>query len=130
MCNKQLAVFPDSLCISTTLQTCKKVINLEWTEVGGEISCSARPWEEFCEQVKNYMQPLDQGIGSTAINVNLGSVGLLLLWNKKQTPHESRKWHITDMLTKQVKLSSIIVSTKGIWHKQIYQQIWDKACWL
>jgi hypothetical protein len=42
---------------------------------------------------------------------------------QKQNPHETRKWYITDMLTKQVKLASIIVSTKGIWHKKIYQQI-------
>jgi hypothetical protein len=69
------------------------------------------------------MQPLDQRIGYTAINVNPGSAGLFLLWNKKRNPHKTRKWYITDVLTKQVKLSSITVSTKGIWHKQIYQQI-------
>jgi len=130
MCNKQFAVFPDSLCTSTTLWTCKKVVNLKWTEVGGESSCSVGRWEDFCEQVKNYMQPLNQSIGSTAINVNPGSAVLLLLWNKKRNPHETRKWYITDVLTKQVKWSSITVLKKGIWHKQIYQQIWDKACWL
>jgi len=71
------------------------------------------------------MQTLNQGIGSTAINVNPGSAGLLLLWNKKRNPHETRKWYITYVLTKQVKLSSITVLKKGIWHKQIYLQIWD-----
>jgi hypothetical protein len=84
MCNKQFALFLVSLCISTTLQTSKKVVNLEWTEVGEENSCCERPWEQFCEQVKNYMQPIEQGIGSIAINVNTGSVGLLLLWNKNE----------------------------------------------
>jgi len=65
------------------------------------------------------MQHLKQGIGSTAINVNPGSAGMLLLLNKKQNPHETRKWYITDVLTKQVKLSCITVLKKGIWQKQI-----------
>jgi hypothetical protein len=59
------------VCASLQLQqTHKNVVNLERTKVAKESCCCERLQEEFCEKVKNYIQLLEQGIGSIEINVN------------------------------------------------------------